>query len=42
LAALFLVNVHQKSEASDAMGEDFDYAKGVQSPDLDAVVKDLP
>jgi catalase (peroxidase I) len=37
-----LESVRQKREASDAMGEDFDYAKGVQSPDLDAVVKDLP
>ncbi|TIV51992.1 MAG: catalase/peroxidase HPI, partial [Mesorhizobium sp.] len=33
--------LHQQSNLSDPMGEDFDYAKEFQSLDLDAVVKDL-
>ncbi|RWE05292.1 MAG: catalase/peroxidase HPI, partial [Mesorhizobium sp.] len=33
--------LHQQSNLSDPMGEDFDYAKEFASLDLDAVVKDL-
>jgi catalase-peroxidase len=33
--------LHQHSELSDPMGEDFDYAKEFKSLDLNAVVKDL-
>ncbi|CCV08476.1 catalase; hydroperoxidase HPI(I) [Mesorhizobium metallidurans STM 2683] len=33
--------LHQQSNLSDPMGEDFDYAKEFQSLDLDAVIKDL-
>lgn len=33
--------LHQQSNLSDPMGEDFDYAKEFQSLDLGAVVKDL-
>ncbi|TGQ55186.1 catalase/peroxidase HPI [Mesorhizobium sp. M1C.F.Ca.ET.193.01.1.1] len=33
--------LHQQSNLSDPMGEDFDYAKEFRSLDLDAVIKDL-
>lgn len=33
--------LHQQSNLSDPMGEDFDYAKEFASLDLDAVIKDL-
>ncbi len=33
--------LHQHSELSDPMGEEFDYAKEFQSLDLNAVIKDL-
>ena len=38
---LDLAVLHQHSELSDPMVEDFDYAKEFQSLDLDAVIKDL-
>ncbi|TPI40141.1 catalase/peroxidase HPI [Mesorhizobium sp. B3-1-6] len=38
---LDLAVLHQQSNLSDPMGEDFDYAKEFASLDLDAVVKDL-
>ena len=38
---LDLGRLHQKSQASDPMGKDFDYAQGIRSLDLDAVIKDL-
>ncbi|TPM22670.1 catalase/peroxidase HPI [Mesorhizobium sp. B2-3-5] len=38
---LDLAVLHQQSNLSDPMGEDFDYAKEFKSLDLDAVIKDL-
>ncbi|MDG4884063.1 catalase/peroxidase HPI [Mesorhizobium sp. WSM4884] len=38
---LDLAVLHQQSNLSDPMGEDFDYAKEFASLDLDAVIKDL-
>src|SRR5579875_2378646 len=33
--------LHRHSTLSDAMGDGLDYAKGLQSLDVDAVIKDL-
>ena len=38
---LDLAILHQQSNLSDPMGEDFDYAKEFKTLDLNAVIKDL-
>ena len=38
---LNLAILHQQSERSNPMGEDFDYAEAFKKLDLDAVVADL-